>query len=70
MYQPRCNEIAFMKRHNVDNLGIHRYLRMCRNGHLFGSYKIMYAERLQGDIVPLKQIIRKYKGMAAPPQAA
>ena len=58
---PLCGEISWMKRERIDDIGIHRYIRMCSNGHLFGSYKIMYLERMQGDIVPLKDIIKYHK---------
>lgn len=56
---PDCGQFAFVKRFRIDKRGIFRRLRMCPNGHLFGTYQILYLERMQGDVIPFRDLIKQ-----------
>lgn len=57
-----CGLPTVILRYRQDGYGTYHFIRRCMRGHWFSSYQQKDLEKMRGDLVPMKEIVRKYNG--------
>lgn len=57
---PTCQAITMPLRYRKTETS-ERFIRKCMNGHIFASRRVLHLEKCYGDVINLREIIRKHK---------